>query len=459
MQRSSGFTVRGKRCVAPTLLCTLILLLLTNVFWAVWGAMDIGHPSILGDTDRWIGSEVLGDSSAAIVVSRPRATRTTYEAGRNTPEFIAGLFPGTTVKAPIRAVAPGWLQRRFTDPASPLGTGSPGRGWFTSVGWPVRLLWCGLEAEEGQPRKPVPRSGIRVRERNRFKSLLDGIMPVRPILYGQAAYAAFWIGVVVLLPRIRRGIETWLVECGCTRAECKRSALQFVTCVVRGEWINLLTLSRLGLLLLAGLLVNLALAWACAAWVAPVGETSIARLTPVAEGVCEGESRLDRFGRSLIFRARTREWKYMPNGVLEYAMWDFDSYVHSEIQAGWPWRAWSCRRPGYMEMWAFTGGPMSVMPGPNPIVGGIELPPFTTPIAPRAWRALPYQPLWLGAVGNTIFFAGLIWLGVATPRMLRRMHRHRLGRCITCGYDLRGMDHAVCPECGSDVQASRAART
>lgn len=99
------------------------------------------------------------------------------------------------------------------------------------------------------------------------------------------------------------------------------------------------------------------------------------------------------------------------------------------------------------------------MTGPNPIVGGIELPPFTTPIAPRAWRALPYQPLWLGAIGNTIFFAGLIRLGVATPRMLRRMNRHRQGRCIECGYDLRGADHAVCPECGSDVQASRAERT
>ncbi len=450
MRLGSSSTLTWIRAAAPTMLWALALLVLTNIFWAVWGAMDIGHPSILGDTKRKIGSETLGDLSAVLVAARARRTRTTYDVGRNTPENIAGLFPNEPA-APLDAVAPGWLRRRFADPASPLGAGTPARGWFASVGWPVRLLWCGFEAEEGQPREVVPRTGIRIREPKRFKGRLDGMMPLRPILLGQAAYAAFWLGVVLFVPRAKRRIERWIVECGCTRAQCRRSTRQFVIYAVQGGWINVRTLSRLGLLLLAGLIANLAVAWACAAWVAPVGKTSIARLTPISEGVCEGESRLDRFGRSLIFRARTREWKYMLNGVLEYALWDHDSNVHAEIRAGWPWRAWTCRNLGYMEMTSWTGIMRTGGPGSSETNGGIDLSPFRIGIPQRSWRALPYQPLWFGVIGNTLFFASLLWLLVVVPRVLRRMNRHRRGQCTSCGYDLRGADHAVCPECGASV--------
>jgi len=40
---------------------------------------------------------------------------------------------------------------------------------------------------------------------------------------------------------------------------------------------------------------------------------------------------------------------------------------------------------------------------------------------------------------------------VATPTLWlwRCDRRRRPGLCIKCGYDLRGADHKVCPECGS----------
>ena len=47
--------------------------------------------------------------------------------------------------------------------------------------------------------------------------------------------------------------------------------------------------------------------------------------------------------------------------------------------------------------------------------------------------------------------AGLIaagdWVAVERPRETRR-RRLRLGLCAHCGYDLRGNESRICPECG-----------
>ncbi len=73
-------------------------------------------------------------------------------------------------------------------------------------------------------------------------------------------------------------------------------------------------------------------------------------------------------------------------------------------------------------------------------------------IVPERWRLLsarprlPRQPIWPGFAINTIFYAAILWLPFA-PLLLRRYVRVRRGQCIECGYDLRGGDHGVCPEC------------
>lgn len=81
-------------------------------------------------------------------------------------------------------------------------------------------------------------------------------------------------------------------------------------------------------------------------------------------------------------------------------------------------------------------------------------PPMTNP--GQVWRQhflLLTIPLWLLVVGFSIP------PGMATVRLVRRRCRAAAGRCLSCGYDLRGnSDSAVCPECGSMSNARRCKR-
>jgi hypothetical protein len=67
----------------------------------------------------------------------------------------------------------------------------------------------------------------------------------------------------------------------------------------------------------------------------------------------------------------------------------------------------------------------------------------------------PTQPLWIGVCGNSIFYSMVAAVGVLTFRAigLRRRWRIKRGLCPACAYDLRGGNHAACPECGK-VSAS-----
>lgn len=63
----------------------------------------------------------------------------------------------------------------------------------------------------------------------------------------------------------------------------------------------------------------------------------------------------------------------------------------------------------------------------------------------------PLVPIWRGFFGNAAVFGmliGVVWWG---PGILRRTIRRRRGRCVKCGYSLRGSSGVTCPECGSRV--------
>ena len=63
-------------------------------------------------------------------------------------------------------------------------------------------------------------------------------------------------------------------------------------------------------------------------------------------------------------------------------------------------------------------------------------------------RVLPLQPMWLGFLIDTLFYAAL-WFGVFFGfASAKRAIRRKRGRCPRCGYDLRRNLSAGCSECG-----------
>lgn len=73
-------------------------------------------------------------------------------------------------------------------------------------------------------------------------------------------------------------------------------------------------------------------------------------------------------------------------------------------------------------------------------------------VAPGLAEMIPYLPLWSGLVVNMVFYAILLPTPFLVARFAIRFRRRLLGLCITCGYDLRGLDHEACPECGTGVR-------
>ncbi len=114
-----------------------------------------------------------------------------------------------------------------------------------------------------------------------------------------------------------------------------------------------------------------------------------------------------------------------------------------EQDIGWPMRAFWC---------CFFWGDLSMGSGPV-FADGLQFrqrnaTAGTTLSYPMI---LPVHVLWPGFAVNTAFYAAIVWLLSLLPFTVCRLVRRKRGCCIKCGYDLRGAEHEVCPECGVEV--------
>ena len=114
---------------------------------------------------------------------------------------------------------------------------------------------------------------------------------------------------------------------------------------------------------------------------------------------------------------------------------------YAVVESGWPFHCLEAQ-----GRWSWERGPIATdglridrdldlsLGGPRQIV--------------QDQRTIPLRPIWPGFAINTAFYATVLWLLTLTPFTARRVIRHKRGHCIKSGYDLRGDYSTGCPECG-----------
>ena len=229
-------------------------------------------------------------------------------------------------------------------------------------------------------------------------------------------------------------------------------------------------LFKLVVFLLLGAVVNVAVAWGCAArwdndshWGSRAHITWLHRSNWVYSGsysvyfgvtaCCVSRYTLDaaletlreRLSKTGLYywpseNARLPTWssaarEFLQPGSLPSQLQDRD-YVY-DIACGLPCRSlrYSATFDG-MKACVFEGIRLSSTTAEQNWIG------FPPP------RALPLRPMWVGLAINTIFYAAILWVLTLGPFTARRLIRRKRGRCIMCGYDLSHAEHEVCPECG-----------
>ncbi len=221
-------------------------------------------------------------------------------------------------------------------------------------------------------------------------------------------------------------------------------------------------LAKTAVFLLLGAVVNVAVAWGCAYWVdsyqSGVSYKYAVVATPqdlhwfVSSESARGAERVhsQRGYRHYWPPPETAtspldlipSWSTISHEIDLGPPEAFD--IQIQDARGWPMLSMRCT-------FLRTGAQPGLITG-REVVGGYELPPrsWTRGLIPGTkLRALPYIPIPLGFVVNTLSYAAFIGISITGASAGRRVIRRKRGLCAKCGYDLRGAEHEVCPECGT----------
>ena len=230
-------------------------------------------------------------------------------------------------------------------------------------------------------------------------------------------------------------------------------------------------LLMVAIFLLLGAVLNVAVAWGCAAWLEPVVYKTTGlggRMLSSRTAWCEADRTMWLVTLSKSTGARRVETRVLkvnadpsvwiaavtPQELADVGLprWShlFDGLPGqvnrlteiTQTARGWPMLAMRYERWSQGKPWRFPN------PRPPPVVGmvgGFDL-RCGGPSGPNV--ILPLQPVWVGFLGNTLCYASAWWGLCSTPAPIRRWVRRRRGQCPTCGYDLRGNVAEGCPECG-----------
>ena len=197
----------------------------------------------------------------------------------------------------------------------------------------------------------------------------------------------------------------------------------------------------LALFLLLGAIINVAVAWSLALFKPMRYQVSLNGMFEPTTIPNWDVAVIPRWGAVFIYaQASDRMKREGPVDPAKIPQWSLAASPPSRVDAqrersiteiayGWPLVASFSR-----ESW------------PAPVEWGLRIPWFSK----YDRRTLPLRPFWPGFAINTIFYAAILWLLFAFTFALRRRMRAHRGRCVGCGYDLRGraVESNACPECG-----------
>ncbi len=221
-------------------------------------------------------------------------------------------------------------------------------------------------------------------------------------------------------------------------------------------------LTKLAVFLLLGAIVNVAVAWGCAAWVdsSQSGMSNKFAVMATPQDFFWIGRRESARGAERVHSQRLARGPFNPTETATSPLdlipsWSTISHeidlgppeafdIQIQDARGWPMLSMRCT-------FLRTGAKPGLITG-REVVGGYELPPRSWTrglISGTKLRALPYIPIPFGFVVNTLSYAAFIGISITGASAGRRVIRRKRGHCINCGYDLRGAEHEVCPECGS----------
>ncbi|TVQ53683.1 MAG: hypothetical protein EA377_07490 [Phycisphaerales bacterium] len=148
-----------------------------------------------------------------------------------------------------------------------------------------------------------------------------------------------------------------------------------------------------------------------------------------------------------------------PDGQRRIAPRSIDALPAREIlfvySAGWPMRSVN----GALRQTAYT--PYAASPwAPDAANGPVEKDKAIVISLPEWFdsghRAIPYGPLFLGTLLNTLFYALLLWLLFFASFAARRALRRKRRLCEMCAYPVG--TSPVCTECGARVSGNPGVR-
>jgi hypothetical protein len=183
-------------------------------------------------------------------------------------------------------------------------------------------------------------------------------------------------------------------------------------------------------LLSAGALVNVGVAWSCAYWwrqivgISSPIEPRSSQLSPTPWRAAVPANWPQRPTEQV---ALARAWYACINQA--FVLEGQTTYILSEHRFGFPAKSLGCyhlasgRLPPWSHSWSSA-----------------------VQIAPRGTFPLPTRPFWFGFAANTVFYAAILWLPICALFILRRFLRIRRGLCPRCTYPMS--QSSVCTECG-----------